>query len=94
MEPWMLAAILAGALVIVGALVVLLRRGGWKVSEISVWPPNAKIQPVDNKPVAPGDHLSVTEESKVGNVTIDGAAPNVTVEVRKQSEAGDIAIKR
>lgn len=94
MADWLLISIGVAAIVLIIALLVLLRKG-WRVSEISLWPPTLKITPPkSNEPVTGADTFLAENKGKLGKVNLEGAAETTSFTARDESEIGDITVKR
>ena len=83
----------AGVAVIVGVFVLL--RKGWRVSELSLWPPAIKITPPKTGELLTGaDTFLAESESELGAINVKGAADTTNVTARNKSKIGDITIER
>ena len=94
MTSWLPFVIAAVGIILIIGIIVLLRKG-WKVSEITFWPPAAKMTPPPEKPTPTDtDRFLADNKSKVGNINIDGAADTTDFTASNESEIGDISVKR
>jgi len=93
---WLLIGVGVVVLIFIVGLIMLL-RSGWTVSEVTLWPPNAKITPPNRSPTAPtpnADTFLAKNKSKLGKINVEGAADTTNVTAQDESEIGDISIKR
>jgi hypothetical protein len=94
MPTWAaITIVIAGAIALIAMLVLL--RKGWRITEISLWPPALKITPpASNLPASGSDTFLAEDESKIGKISLKGATDTTNVTARKKSEIGDVTVER
>lgn len=94
MASWLPYVIAAVGVILVIGIIILLRKG-WKVSEITFWPPAAKMTPPPEKPTPTDtDSFLAEDKSKLGKIDLQGAASTTNFTARNESEIVDISVKR
>jgi hypothetical protein len=98
MADWILYTTIGCAALIALLLAVLILRGKIELGDIEIgWPPKITFKSksgASSSPAGGADEFSAEDESKMGDINLDGAAQNVSVKAKGKSEIGDITVKR